>query len=105
MLQLVFGFSLEVEGDHGAIKMSRYNRLTIWRCTDRYHKRFRAKDRLTFVVSKNTNLNLTFSKTEEKLIMSLIWPDHAGDGTVLQEFVANRFLLTPVKTNLVDEDD
>ena len=62
-------------------------------------------DCLTLVVPEDTLLDLAFSKPEEELVVSLIWPGHAGDRAVLEELVADGLLLAPFRADFVNEYD
>lgn len=105
VLQLVASLCLEVKRHHRAVKMPRDYRPSVWRGADRHDERLRSVNGLALVVPQEANLHFALLQAEEELLVAIVGPAHAGDRAVLQELVADGLLLTPLRANLVDEDD
>ena len=63
------------------------------------------EDSLTFVGLKHANFDFSFSQTNYKFLMAVIWPSHACDRGALSKLVANSFLFSPLGTKAIDEYD
>ena len=58
-----------------------------------------------FVWFKNPHSHLSICQSENQLIWMVFWPSHSCYWSTNWKFVADSFLLSPVKTDFVDEND
>jgi hypothetical protein len=102
-LALVLG--VEVEGDYGVVEEPSNDTVAVGGGWNAHHKGFLAEEWLTFVGFWHADAHFSFCGSDNQVIGALVGPGHAGDGRALEELVADRFLFSPLGTNLVHKDD
>lgn len=105
MHNAVFGLGVQIEGHKRAVEEASDDPDgvgTVWNCR---YEGFLAEQTLGFVGFTHADTHFTLSCTDEKVVVAFCWPNKACHGAWLQKFVANRLLLSPVATELIDEDN
>jgi hypothetical protein len=105
VLDLELSFSLQVEGDQRAVEVSSYDVVAVWGVRQRYDERVKSEQGLTFIRLQVTGLDFTASESNHEFSRTVCRPGHASDRRVLGELVADGLLVSPLGTELVDEDD
>ena len=88
-----------------SINMTRNHSCSISRWRQRDTIRLSCIKHTWFVRFKNSHSHLSICQTENQLIWMVFWPSHSSYGSTHWEFVADSFLLSPIETNFVDEND
>jgi hypothetical protein len=63
-----------------------------------------SKESLTLVGLEESNLDLTIGQANNEFRVALIWPGHARDRGSLGELVADGLLVSPLRSETIDED-